>query len=239
MSTITEHQQTLIAEYVNTHRLSGGLGTKSEPCSIAAINLALTGRPTDTIPDCMSLVVGMWIISVQDEMPDDIRNSPEWKRLLPLAAGTGRRRDLERERLALILDWMWGTVLPVLQPIADEHGYGDTWRTMCTTRTADVATVATVAARVTRTAYAANTAAADAAAAARRTAAAAAADATDAAALAATYTARAVIAYAAYAARAATATAYAAVADAARVSAYSRAWAALDPVGLLERLIEV
>ena len=47
-----------IADFLAEHQLSSGLGTAEEPCSIAAINLALTGRLTDDIPQCMSPVIG-------------------------------------------------------------------------------------------------------------------------------------------------------------------------------------
>jgi hypothetical protein len=70
--------------------LPSGLGTEESACSIAAINLALTGELTDDIPDCMSEVIGRWIIPTQDAMPAELRNSPRWKSLLPLAAGTGQ-----------------------------------------------------------------------------------------------------------------------------------------------------
>lgn len=124
-----------IADFIETHRLSKGLGTMQEPCSIGAINIALTGRLSDEIPECMSLVIGKWIREIQDSMPDEIRNSSGWKSLLSLAAGTGRDTALEQRREALLLDWMWVDVLPQLQPIADASGFGAEWCTMLTDRT--------------------------------------------------------------------------------------------------------
>ena len=62
-------------------------------------------------------------------MPAGLRNSAEWRELLPLAAGTGRA--CEQERLDLLLDWMWGTALPIMQPLADTKGLGALWRAMC------------------------------------------------------------------------------------------------------------
>jgi len=135
--TITTEQQQAIATLLETMTLPEGLGTAESACSIAAINLALTGELTDKIPPCMSEVLGRWIIGVQDSMPHEMRNSAEWKRLLPLAAGTGRHH--EKERLEIILDWMWGTVLPTLQPIADSNGFGKKWRLMLQKRTARAA----------------------------------------------------------------------------------------------------
>jgi hypothetical protein len=152
-STITNEQQTAIAEKLASMHLPSGLGDEHSACSVAAINLALSGEMTDQIPDCMSEVIGRWIIVVQDAMPDDVRNSDRWKSLLPLAAGTGR--DREQARLDIILDWMWGTVLPSFQPLANEQGFGDQWRKMTTERTAESARATAGAARATGAALAA------------------------------------------------------------------------------------
>lgn len=163
MTTITTEQQQAIATLLETMTLPEGLGTAESACSIAAINLALTGELTDKIPPCMSEILGSWIISVQDSMPHEMRNSAEWKQLLPLAAGTGRQH--EKERLGIILDWMWGTVLPTLQPIADSNGFGKEWRLMLQKQTAGAAR-ALAAARAYARAHAAAHAAARALAAA-------------------------------------------------------------------------
>jgi hypothetical protein len=152
VSTITAEQQDRIREFVMGHHLHKGLGTESEACSIAAINLVILGELTDSIPDCMSPVIGKWIIGVQDAMPDVMRNGFAWKSALPLAAGTGRDPEKEAKRLALILEWMWATVLPTVQPIADKHGFGAEWRTMLTERTEQPEAEAAEAARAARAA---------------------------------------------------------------------------------------
>jgi hypothetical protein len=211
MSTITTEQQEAIAAFLNDRHIPAGLGTEEEACSIAAINLALTGTLNDTVPDCMSEVIGRWIIGAQDAMPDEMRNSAEWRELLPLAAGTGREN--EKERLDIILDWMWGTVLPSLQPLADEKGFGPQWSAMCTERTSEAARSAASAAYAYSYAYAA-------------------------AAYAAAYSyayAATDTAYAAYAASAAD-TAYSAYA-AAVAAANAADWRTFDPIGLLRRLV--
>ena len=217
MSTITIEQQQAIAAKLANMTLPSGLGNQEAACSIAAINLALTGKLTDDIPPCMSKVVGKWIIQMQDAMPDDMRNSERWKSLLPRAAGTGRHN--EQARLAIVLDWMWSTVLPTLQPLAHERGFGAQWKHMTTERTAEAAAMAAYAAVEERAsaAWASADAASDAAAYAAADAAdVAAADAADVAAAAVAWAA----AYAAGRARADT------------------AWEAFDPCGLLEKLIE-
>ena len=144
MSTLTADEEFAIHQKLHRMHIPSGLGTEESACSIAAINLALTGRLTDQIPACMSEVVGQWIIRVQDAMPDAMRNSDRWKNLLPLAAGTGREH--EQERLKIILDWMWTTVLPTLQPLADRQGFGEAWRQMTKERTAAAAEAAAWAA---------------------------------------------------------------------------------------------
>jgi len=213
MSTITQEQAEKITAYLASHTLPSGLGTEESACSIAAINLALTGKLTDKIPDCMSLVIGRWIIRIQDAMPDDMRNSLEWKRLLPLAAGTGR--DLEPQRKAVAIEWMWTVVLTQLQPLADKHGYGDAWLRMTTEKTQEAAIGAKKAAYAYAAAAAAAYAAADAAAAAY-----AAADAAAAAYAYADAAAAAAAAAAAYAAR-------------------KKFWVAVDPCKCLADMIAV
>jgi hypothetical protein len=223
MNTITTEQQAAIAARLEGMILPVGLGTKESACSIAAINLALTGNLTDRVPDCMSEVIGNWIIPIQDAMPSGIRNSRRWKSLLPLAAGTGR--DMERERLELVTAWLWGTVLPTLQPLADENGFGGEWKQMTTHRTEAAARVAeaTAMAEAKDAAAMAHAAEADAAEWAAL-AAGAAADAADAAALAV--------------ARAADAETVRAAAHAARALG-ADAWNTFDPCDLLERMIRV
>ena len=115
------------------YEIPAGLGTEDAACSMAAINLAISGELLDEIPACMSRVVGRWIIEIQDAMPTEMRNSEEWKELLPMAAGTGR--DYEDDRSYIILEWMWDTVVPLFQSKADELGFGDEWHKMCTERT--------------------------------------------------------------------------------------------------------
>jgi hypothetical protein len=213
--TITTEQQASIAKTLEGMHLPSGLGNKHSACSIAAINLALSGELTDRIPDCMSEVIGRWVIVVQDAMPDRLRNSDRWKSLLPLAAGTGRVN--EKERLKIILDWMWNTVLPSLQTLADRQGFGKQWQKMTTERTAESASAASVAAEAAEAEEAAEEAewAAVAARAAR-----AARDAAEAARAEAEAAARA-------------------AAAAMSVAARATAWSDFDPCGLLERLIKI
>jgi hypothetical protein len=227
MLTITQDEITAVrATIARMGGLSNGLCTEEQACSIAAINLARTGRLTDEIPDCMSRVIGKWIIIVEDAMPESIRNSEEYLGLLPFAAGTGRAH--EAERTAILMDWLFVTVLPYLHPLVDSEGFGEQWRAMCEQRTEEAAraaaTAAATAANVTYADRAENAAAWATATAAREAAWAAATAAREAAATAAN-----VVYWAANAA------VNAAVASGAR----AEAWASFDVPGLLRRLILV
>jgi hypothetical protein len=138
--TFTREHRARLEQYLATHDLPKGLGSKESACSIAAINLAISGTLTDDIPDCMSDVLGNSTISLQDAMPYAMRNSTRYKTLLPDMAGTGSEH--EQERLAIIMDWMWSVVLPQLHQIADSKGFGDAWKNMCQLKTADAAKAA-------------------------------------------------------------------------------------------------
>jgi len=163
----TEEHEAKLKQYLETHTFPVGVGieydevsgryvyAEESACSLAAINLAISGELTDKIPDCMSEVLGKAIIVLQDSIPDDMRNSSRYRDMLITSPGTGR--DKEEERLAVLMDWMWGTVLPKLQPIADNNGFGGEWQTMCEKRTYAAAYAAYAAAkaavRVTYAAY--------------------------------------------------------------------------------------
>lgn len=132
MSTLTQEQQDKIAKFINQRHITEGLGDYDAACSIASINLALTGEFTAEIPECMSEIIGNWVIIIQDCMPNNMRNNADWKSLLPSLAGTGR--DYENERLDLIYTWLWDEILPEVKPPLLE----DKWQNMMEQRTNDV-----------------------------------------------------------------------------------------------------
>ena len=142
--TFTQEHKAKLEQYLATHTLHRGVGSKESACSLAAINLALSGELTDEIPDCMSDVLGTATMVLQDAMPSEMRNSLRYKTLLPDMAGTGRKQ--EQERLAILINWMWSVVLPQLQPLANQHGFGSEWQTMCQLKTAASARAAALAA---------------------------------------------------------------------------------------------
>ena len=115
-----------------------GTGTREAASSIAAIYMALTGKLSNRPPDCMSYVIGRWIVLIQDEISQEVRNDATWRNLLPLAARTGREREFER--LDVLVEWVWETVLPALEPVAEKYDIGANWRRALAARTVRSAT---------------------------------------------------------------------------------------------------
>ncbi len=56
MTTYTPDARAKLEAYLASHELPKGIGDKEAACTVAAINLALTGTLTDDIPACMSKV---------------------------------------------------------------------------------------------------------------------------------------------------------------------------------------
>lgn len=108
-STLTPKQQAKIRRKINGMTLAWGLGSLQSACSVAAINVALTGKLTDNIPDCMSDHIGHFIIATQDLLTTEQRNSARWKNLIVHAAGTGK--DHELQRLEIIRKWVFNKVV--------------------------------------------------------------------------------------------------------------------------------
>jgi len=149
---ITEIQNN-IRDYLSSHRICAGLGSEESACTIAAINLSISGRLTYARPDCVCRVIHKWVISIQDAMPDDMRNNG-WTALVPLIAGSFNP-ELESKRKDLILDWMWTIVLPQLIPVAKKYGFGSEWTEMLDMKTSYAAAAAAYAADAAAAAYAA------------------------------------------------------------------------------------
>lgn len=142
--TFTEENKAALKDWLATHKLTHGVGSKEAACTVAAINMALDGRVSDDCPPCMSPVLHSWIIPIQDAIPLDLLNDGRWAALIPEAAGTNDGKD--DLRIEIILDHMWSVVLPQLQPLADESCFGAEWRRMCQERTEVAANAARIAA---------------------------------------------------------------------------------------------
>ena len=209
---LTDTQLTAVREAFENEdaRLVHGVGeSTTERCTIAAINIALTGKLTDKAHPCVSEVIRQWVIRVQDAMPVEMLNEPQWRQAAIGIAGSAAPPEVEQRRVELTVEWMWDRLADPAVLAAVPVSARGMWDRMLAERTADAA----------RAAYAAAYAAADAATYAA-CAAAYAADAADAA---------------TYAAAAATA-AYAAYAYAGGADAY---WRRADPALLLAQLVKL
>ena len=115
-----------------------GTGSREAASSMAAIYMALTGELANRPPKCMSYVIGRSIQLLQDEVPQQLRNHATWRNLLLLAARTDSGR--ESERLDILVRWVWETVLPTLDPVADKYDIGKSWRRAIVRRSVQSAT---------------------------------------------------------------------------------------------------
>lgn len=80
--------QSLVASFVTSATLGKGLDNSKTPCTIAAINLTLSGRYTDECPECMSPELCDFVVVLQDRLSNKCRNSAEWKSIIPLLLNT-------------------------------------------------------------------------------------------------------------------------------------------------------
>ena len=150
-----------LTEALTSVELTHGRGSDAHhACSIAFLNLQLTGELTDELHPCMSPVVRSWVIAVQDAMPLDMlaagdEHGDRWRAVLPYVAGSATAGPTDAERVAILLDWMWACLSYEWETWVPESAH-DAWRTMLTERTptaADAAATA-AAARVAKYAYA-------------------------------------------------------------------------------------
>ena len=211
---LTQDQQKVKALLDAHPHLSRGIGDEDEMCTIATVNMALTGELTDDLHPCVSPIIHQWVRVTQDAMPEAIRDSNEWRECVPLIAGSVASDEIERARLERIMAWMWDALGDEAVLAAVPEDARPAWDYMLSERTAAATVTAVVAIRY---------AVAVAPAAAR-------ADAVAAAVAAAAATSYAT---AAAADAAADATRYAAVAT----RAADDYWGRRDPAGLLAELV--
>ena len=144
--------QERIRAYLPGVELTHGVGTDAQhACTIAAINLALSGKLTDETPDCADEALCRWVILVQDAMPAEMleagdEHGDRWRALIPCIAGT-RDDGREEARRELFLAWMWDqigdeTVVAAVPPAARPA-----WETMLRERTVGAAKSAAAAAK--------------------------------------------------------------------------------------------
>lgn len=106
MKPLTAPQQR-VADFLKTIPvLSKDLGTPSCPCSIGAVNIALTGRLTDHTPPGVDSLLSCLTVQMQDSCPATIcRESEDWRRLLPLLVGTGSPGRMRKRVVSTFLAW--------------------------------------------------------------------------------------------------------------------------------------
>ena len=121
--------------------LSPEFGSPDKPCSIGALNLALTGKPSHRIPDCVHEMIGDWIRFIQPAIPPHILNSPDWYSALLLAANSAPKPGFKPyvyllnlfhndKRINVLNDWLWTDILPLLQPFATRYDFASEWQSM-------------------------------------------------------------------------------------------------------------
>jgi len=84
------------------------------------------------IPEDGSALVKNFILGMQNVMPREITESTGWRQLVKNSALTIEAH--ESANSATLLDWMWNTVLPSVQDLAETNGYGPKWQAMNTHR---------------------------------------------------------------------------------------------------------
>lgn len=146
----TKQDREQVARFVSSVTLSQGVGTRTSPCSIAAINLALTGELSDDRPPCMSPVIYRFAVEAQDNASPAMRNSRKWKALLPWAAGSLDEDEAELERLEIVRGWLWGVVLPTVTVEMIPVPLRSPWATMMRGRNEEAADGFLEAARSSR-----------------------------------------------------------------------------------------
>jgi len=111
---------------------------EGETCTYAEIMLVLTGRLSEEPHPCVSEVIRVWTIRIQDAMPDDIRNSAAWREAAIGIAGSASTPEVDNARWGLVLDWMWNALgdEAVLAAIPGD-GSRSAWNAMLTERAAD------------------------------------------------------------------------------------------------------
>ena len=117
--------------------ITKGMGTRGATCSMGAIRVAWDNTLSFRAPPCMSDVVAAWIFCIQDQCPEDIRNSDEWKEALQLAPYAGPDRD--KEYRGIIMDWVFDTVLPPVMVAMNRDYKEAAWAHMLEERTAEAA----------------------------------------------------------------------------------------------------
>lgn len=124
-------------------------GQPCQMCSMQVLNWAAgSPGPLSDLPiPGQSEVIRNVIIRIQDDMPDGVRNSREWREVLPSTLGTGTTSADETARLGVLMEWMWERLADpmVLATVDLTPGLRSSWNRMLTERTSDAARAASTA----------------------------------------------------------------------------------------------
>lgn len=132
---LTQDQQK-VKDFLDSHpHLSKGVVNEEEMCTIAVVNMALTGRLTAGLHPCVSHIIHKWVIVTQDSMPDAIRDSGAWRESIPLIAGSAASEEIERARLKRIIAWMWDSLADKAVLAAVPEDARQAWGRMLVERT--------------------------------------------------------------------------------------------------------
>jgi hypothetical protein len=131
--------------------ICSGVGDATEPgqgeaCTIAEINLVLTGELDDGSHPCISEVIRFWVINVQDAMPSYLRNLPAWRNAAIGIAGSTGSAEQDRARIALIMSWMWEALADDIVIAGLPASVLPAWREMLSQKTANATNAANAAA---------------------------------------------------------------------------------------------
>lgn len=171
-TTITDEQRNALRAALTSPELFlvSGQGDADTPgvgqaCTITEISLVLIGRLDDGPHPCICNVIRRWVIRIQDDMPDEIRNSAAWREAAIGIAGSAANLATEKRRVEFLLNWMWEALADKDVLASIPESIRSVWNEMLSKRSADAAT-ATCAADAVRYAAAIYAAAAAANAAA-------------------------------------------------------------------------
>ena len=93
--------------------------------------------PTWVLSDEYSVVIDEWASNINHRTYLNLAYDADWQRAFTYRKATSD--EFNDAYLDMMELYTWTVVLPYLQPIADENGFGHVWRTMTTERTAEAA----------------------------------------------------------------------------------------------------
>lgn len=132
-------------------RIGTGMGTATIPgkgtaCTIAEINLVLTGRLTDEPHPCISDVIRRWVIRIQDAMPAEMRNAAPWREAAAGIAGSASTPEVEEARRDMLVRWMWDALADEAVIASLPESVEPAWNVMLREKTPAAAAAAVAAA---------------------------------------------------------------------------------------------